>query len=116
MVINFDTLSTMNKRVIRTDEAKEAISLMSTGEYEEFLRLSYILQEFGRLEYPYGEKVGGDENMFAMRIRKGGNFREFYAYDDGECIWLLNGYEKKSEKIPAKELKQAKKLKRKYGL
>ena len=106
----------MGKKVIRTDEAKEAIGLMSADEYDEFLRLSYILQESGRLEYPYGEKIGGEDNLFAMRIRKGGNFREFYAYDDGVCVWLLNGYEKKSEKIPVKELKLAKRLKRKYGL
>lgn len=30
-VINFDTLPAMNKRVIRTEEAKEAISLMAAG-------------------------------------------------------------------------------------
>jgi len=106
----------MEKRVIRTEEAIEAISTMTPEEEAEFLRLSYVLQETGRLEYPYGEKVGGEDNLFAMRIRKGGNFREFYAYDDGICIWLLNGYEKKTEKIPPRELKRARQLKRKYGL
>ena len=106
----------MGKKVIRTEEAIEAIGLMTAAEKLEFLRLAYILQETGRLEYPYAEKVAGADNLFAMRIRKGGNFREFYAYDDGVYIWLLNGYEKKSEKIPPRELKQALKLKRKYGL
>lgn len=106
----------MGKRVVRTEEAMEAIALMTEDEELEFLRLSYILQEAGRLEFPYGEKVKGDENLFAMRVRRGGNFREFYAYDDGVFIWLLNGYEKKTERIPLRELKRARKLKRKYGL
>jgi len=106
----------MGKRVVRTEEAIEAIALMSADEEAEFLRLSYILQETGRIEFPYGEKIEGEENLFAMRIRKGGNFREFYAYDDGACIWLLNGYEKKTERIPLRELKRARNLKRKYGL
>ena len=114
--IKFDTLLSMGKEVIRTTEAQLAIARMSVEEKNEFLRLSLILHETGRLEYPYGEKVGGEENMFAMRIRKGGNFREFYAYDDGTCVWLLNGYEKKTRTIPMAELKKARKIKRKYGL
>ena len=61
-------------------------------------------------------QVAGEENLFAIRIRKGGNARFFYAYDDGTAIWILNGYEKKSENIPVRELKRAKQLKRKYGL
>ena len=106
----------MGKKVIRTAEAIEAIDEMSQEEYSEFLRLAKIIDETGRLEFPYGEKVSGETNLFAMRIRKGGNFREFYAYDDGVCVWLLNGYEKKTEDIPKKELKRARQLKRKYGL
>jgi len=89
---------------------------MTIVEREEFLRLAYLLQETGRLEFPFAEKVTGEENLFAIRIRKGGNFREFYAYDDGACVWLLNGYEKKTSSIPKRELKVARKLKRKYGL
>ena len=114
--IKFDTLQTMRKEVIRTEEAKQAIAQMTAEELDEFLRLSLLLHENGRLEHPFAEKVGGEENLFAMRIRKGGNFREFYAYDDGVFVWLLNGYEKKSASIPRDELKRAKKLKRKYGL
>ena len=43
---------------------------------------------------------------------------EFFAilYDDGTAVWILNGYEKKTERIPKRELKRAKQLKRKYGL
>ena len=40
---------------------------------------------------------------------------EFYAYDDGTAIWILNGYEKKTERIPRRELRRARQLKRKYG-
>jgi len=106
----------MSKKVIRTEEAVKAIEAMTIAEREEFLRLVYLLQETGRLEFPFAEKVTGEENLFALRIRKGGNFREFYAYDDGTCVWLLNGYEKKTSSIPKRELKVARKLKRKYGL
>ena len=58
----------------------------------------------------------GEINLFAIRIRKGGKARFFYAYDDGTAVWILNGYEKKTESIPQRELKRARRLKRKYGL
>ena len=57
-----------------------------------------------------------ERDLYAIRIRKGGNARFFYCYDDGTAVWILNGYEKKSERIPLRELQQAKRLKRKYGL
>lgn len=75
-----------------------------------------MLHSDGRLESPWGEKVEGEENLFAIRIRKGGNARFFYAYDDGTAVWILNGYEKKTDNIPKRELKRARQLKRKYGL
>ena len=106
----------MAKEVIYTDEAFAAESLMNTEERAEFNRLVQLLEENGRLSYPFAEKVEGEDNLFAIRIRKGGNFREFYAYDDGTAVWLLNGYEKKTSSIPRAELRQAKRLKRKYGL
>ena len=47
----------MEKEVIRTAEARAAIAEMTDEEKDEFLRLSLILHETGRLEYPYGEYV-----------------------------------------------------------
>jgi len=86
---------------------------------EECSELDMILLELevnGRLKAPYGEKVAGQENLFEIRIRKGGNAREFYCYDDGEYVWLLNGFEKKTRKTPPSEIKKALKIKKEYGL
>ena len=74
------------------------------------------LETDGRLERPFGEKVDGRDNLFEIRIRKGGNARCFYCYDDGECVWLLNGFEKKTQKTPPQEIKKAIKIMKEYGL
>ena len=104
------------KDVIETEECLEFFALLSPEEAQDYLFARKTLHDTGRLEYPYGEKVAGEVNLFAIRIRKGGNARFFYAYDDGTAVWILNGYEKKSENIPRRELKRARQLKRKYGL
>ena len=44
---------------------------------------------------------------------------EFFAVlnpEEATAVWILNGYEKKTEDIPRRELKRARQLKRKYGL
>jgi len=106
----------MRKEVVFTDEAFEAESEMNQTEFNELHRIVQILEETGSLKSPFAEKIAGRENLFAIRVRKGGNYRVFYAYDDGTMVWLLNGYEKKTETIPTRELNRAVALKRKYGL
>jgi len=89
---------------------------LNAAEAAELDRILLVLESCGRLEAPYGEKVEGQKNLFEVRIRKGGNAREFYCYDDGECVWLLNGFEKKTQKTPVTEIKKALKIKKEYGL
>ena len=104
------------KEIIETDECREFRAFLTDEESAEYSRIRFMLNRDGRLEYPWGEKVEGETNLFAIRIRKGGNARFFYAYDDGTAVWILNGYEKKTENRPRRELKRARQLKRKYGL
>ena len=59
---------------------------------------------------------GDVDNVIPEELVFGGNARFFYCHDDGAAVWILNGYEKKTEKIPLREIRQAKRLKRKYGL
>jgi len=104
------------KEIIETDECHAFRALLTEEESAEYRRIRFMLHMDGRLENPWGEKVEGEENLFAIRIRKGGNARFFYAYDDGTAVWILNGYEKKTDKIPRRELRRARQLKRKYDL
>ncbi len=104
------------KDIIKTPESKEFELCLTAAESREYAHALLVLHDRGRLEWPIGEKIGGEANLFAIRIRKGGNARFFYAYDDGTAVWILNGYEKKSEDIPQRELKRARQLKRRYGL
>lgn len=67
----------MGKEVIRTTEARAAIAQMSVEEQEEFLRLSLILHETGRLEYPYGEKVGARRICLRCGFARVGTFVSF---------------------------------------
>ncbi len=102
------------KDIVETSECLEFFGTMNEDEKAEYNHHVILLRANGRLSAPDAEKVEG--NLFALRICKGGNARFFYAYDDGTSIWILNGYEKKTAKIPLAEKRQALRLKRKYKL
>ena len=53
--------------------------------------------------------------FFELRAEHCGNiFRVFFIFDEGNVVILFNGFRKKSQKTPRKEIEQAKKLKNEY--
>ncbi|WP_326527601.1 type II toxin-antitoxin system RelE/ParE family toxin [Dokdonella sp.] len=56
-----------------------------------------------------------EKNLFYLRIKQGSNiFRIFFCYDSGKVVVIMNGFAKKSQKIPANEIGQAIKIKKEY--
>ena len=76
---------------------------------QEFNNIVWALERDGYLNYPYGEKVEG-EDLFAIRVVQAGNIRVFYVYGSHDRVWGIHGYVKKTESIPENELKQARKM------
>ena len=62
-----------------------------------------VLQDVGYLRAPEGEKVAGEDNLYAITIHAPDNERVFYCYDDGTTIFMLHAYAKKTAKIPLRE-------------
>lgn len=56
-----------------------------------------------------------EEGIYELRAEYNGNiFRVFFLFDEGNVVLLMNGFQKKSQKTPRKELNLAKKLKKEY--
>ena len=70
------------KEIIETDECHEFRVLLTEEESTEYSRIRFMLRRDGRLEYPWGEKVEGEENLFAIRIRKVLSKNNFYTSTD----------------------------------
>ena len=48
------------------------------------------------------------DEIFELRAEQGGNiFRVFFIFDDGNVVMLFNGFQKKSQKTPEKEINKA---------
>ena len=57
----------------------------------------------------------GSSGIFEIRVEVGSNiYRVFSFFDKGQLIVLVNGFQKKSQKTPKKEIELAEKLKKQY--
>ncbi len=63
----------------------------------------------------YFKHIEGQEGLYEIRISAGSNiFRIFCFFDAGNLIIVLNGFQKKTQKTPKKEIERAVKLKKDY--
>ena len=55
------------------------------------------------------------DGLFELRIEWRGNiYRIFFCFDEGRIVILFNGFQKKTQKTPEKEINKALKLKAEY--
>ncbi len=55
------------------------------------------------------------DGVFEMRASHEGNiYRVFFIFDEGNIVMLFNGFQKKTQKTPEKEIEKALRLKKEY--
>lgn len=55
------------------------------------------------------------EGIYELRTEYNGNiFRVFFIFDEGNVVVLFNGFQKKTQKIPEKEIELAIRIKKEY--
>jgi len=95
--------------------------------FEEFLRQLPIkaqdkvfkiieaIETFERVPSHYLKYIQGTEGLFEARVKLGSNiWRVFCFFDEGKLVILLNGFAKKSQKTPKKEIAKAERLMKMY--
>jgi phage-related protein len=74
-----------------------------------------LIATLERVPIKYFKNVKGSTGIYEIRVEAGSNiFRVFYFFDRGKLVVLINGFQKKSQKIPKKEIVMAEKLKKQY--
>ena len=55
------------------------------------------------------------DELYELRTEYNGNiYRVFFIFDEGSIVVLFNGFQKKTQKTPANEIKKALKIKEEY--
>jgi len=79
---------------------------------DEVLFMITILE---RIPTKFFKSIEGIQGLFEIRIEYESNiYRIFCCFDKGNLVVLFNGFHKKSQKTPPKELAKAKKIMEEY--
>lgn len=91
-------------------------AFMSTLKEKEQEKIQYgflLLKTQDRLSTKFIKLI--KDGLYELRTEYGGNiFRVFFIFDEGRIVVLFNGFQKKSQKTPPKEIEKALKIKEAY--
>ncbi|MBN9384477.1 MAG: type II toxin-antitoxin system RelE/ParE family toxin [Chitinophagaceae bacterium] len=74
-----------------------------------------LIEELPQIPESYLKHLTGTDGLYEIRVQTGnGIFRIFYFFDEDKLIILLNGFQKKTQKTPKKEIARAIKIKKEY--
>lgn len=90
------------------------ISLDSSTQ-EKFEYVFKVIRIVDRIPEKFIKHLEGTDGLYEIRIKAGSNiYRVFCCFDAGRIVILFNGFQKKSQKTPRKEITKAIKLKDEY--
>ena len=74
-----------------------------------------LIEEVERIPETYLKHLQGAEGLYEIRVQSGSNiYRIFCFFDKGKLVVIMNGFQKKSQKTPKKEIEKALKIKQAY--
>jgi phage-related protein len=74
-----------------------------------------LIASIDRVPLKYFKYIENSNGLYEIRVEVGSDiYRVFCFFDKGQIVIIINGFQKKSQKIPKKEIEQAEKLKKQY--
>jgi len=74
-----------------------------------------LIEELQKVPETYLKYIENTSGLYEIRIQQGSDiFRVFCFFDHGHLVVLTNGFQKKTQKIPKKEIEKALKIKEEY--
>lgn len=82
---------------------------------DKIFKIIEAIETLERIPSNYLKSMEGTNGLYEARIQLGSNiWRVFCFFDKGKLVILLNGFQKKTQKTPKKEMEKALKLMDKY--
>ncbi|MCD8296575.1 MAG: type II toxin-antitoxin system RelE/ParE family toxin [Prevotella sp.] len=82
---------------------------------DKIIKILDIIEQIERIPSTYIKSIEGTEGLFEIRVQLGNNiFRIFCFFDGNKLVVLLTGFQKKTQKTPAGEIRRAERLMKEY--
>ncbi|MBI2257800.1 MAG: type II toxin-antitoxin system RelE/ParE family toxin [Flavobacteriia bacterium] len=74
-----------------------------------------LIATIDRVPEKYFKHITGTDGIYEIRVEVGSSiYRVFSFFDKGKLVVLVNGFQKKTNKTPKKEIELAEKIKKAY--
>ena len=74
-----------------------------------------LIEQLEKVPETYLKHIENTDGLYEVRVKQGSDiFRIFCFFDKGKLIILANGFQKKTQKTPKKEIDKALKIKQEY--
>jgi phage-related protein len=74
-----------------------------------------LIRTVDRVPQKFLKHIESTDGLYEIRIKVGSDiYRVFCCFDKGQIVILFNGFQKKSQKTPKKEIDKALRLKNEY--
>lgn len=94
------------------DSFFESLTDKVKNKIDEVLFMITVLE---RIPTKFFKSITGQKGLFEIRVEYSSNiYRIFCCFDKGSMVILFNGFQKKTQKTPTKELEKAVKIMEEY--
>jgi phage-related protein len=74
-----------------------------------------LIQQVDQVPEKFLKHLTGTHGLYEIRVEyQSDNYRIFCCFDDGKLVVLFNGFKKKTQKTPQKEIDKAERLMKDY--
>jgi phage-related protein len=74
-----------------------------------------LIEEIQKIPETYLKHIENTDGLYEIRVQQGSDiFRIFCFFDKGKLVVLANGFQKKTQKTPKKEIEKALKIMEEY--
>jgi phage-related protein len=105
----------LRKLIFFKNYFREFFNSLPTKVQEKIDYVLFVITVPDRIPKKFFEHITGTDGLFEIRIEFESNiYRIFCCFDEGKLVVLFNGFQKKSQKTPQKEIDKALKIKQEY--
>ena len=88
---------------------------LNTSTQEKIEYVFKVIRTVDIIPQKFLKHIEGTDGLYEIRIKVGSDiYRIFCCFDEGRIVLLFNGFQKKSQKTPKKEIDRAIKIKNNY--
>ena len=93
----------------------EFYAAQTKGVQEKIDYVFTVIRTVDKVPRKFLDHMEGTDGIYEIRIEYGSNiYRVFCYFDKGNLVVLFNGFQKKTQKTPKKEIEKAIKIKNEY--